>query len=134
MDHTTIFVRTTGREHVDLPFTILPQGTSAPLLGEGDPNGTYFTITRTSAGVFSIVTPAFVAIVGFHLTFMLNSPSGTWTYELGAPTQSTAVGTGANTWTIPLTIFSSGTATDIAANANNRLMCVLKIRNSNLTP
>lgn len=131
MDRTTIFLRTTGREHVVIPFTILPQGTGAPLLGEGDPNGTYFTVTRTSAGLFSIATfIEFPAIVGLRADFMFNAPSGTWTAAWGAPTQSTTT----NKWTIPLTVANSGTATDIAAHANNRIMCAIRIRNSALTP
>ena len=48
--------RTLGIEHVYLPVTFIGAGTGAPTLGEGDPNGTLFTITRNSAGNFTLKT------------------------------------------------------------------------------
>jgi hypothetical protein len=119
-----------GRFHKFLSFAFLPQGTSAPILGEGDPKGTYISLTRTGVGTYQIVTKdPYVAFVGASLDFIQNAPAGNWNAIFGAPSQGAT-----KVWTIPFTLFLVATATDIAANANNRCYVTLEFRDSNLLP
>lgn len=94
---------TQGQQHVHMPLTILPQGSSAPKLGEGDPNASYFTITRNSAGNLTLQTPKFPALVNVRL----DTSSG-YKAKPGVPVQNTDF-----SWSIP--IYTSGDTTGVAS-------------------
>lgn len=123
-------LKTQGIEHVDYAFVILPQNTAAPKLSEGDPNGSFVTIARTGVGVYTITTAdPFVAVVGWDISIMLATPAGQYCICWSAPVQNAN-----NTWTMTFTIYNGASASDIAANANNRLSVWLRFRNSIGTP
>lgn len=121
---------TQGVKHVDIPFVFLPQGTGVPLMSEGDPNGSYVTVARGgSAGLFNITTSnPYVALVNFDACVMSNTP-GNWSVSLNAPTKNAN-----NTFVIPVQLYLAGVATDLAANANNRVCVWLRFRNSSVVP
>lgn len=121
---------TQGQRHVDYELSFLPQGASAPILGEGDPKGTYVTLTRTGVGVFSLVTKdPYLAIVATSGSVSLATPAGQWSVCFGVYTKNAN-----NTWTLPLTLFNVGTATDIAANASNIVSLYIRFRNGTVLP
>ena len=57
-------IQTQGHKFVLTPVAIKPQGTTTPMLGEGDPNGAYFTVVRNGVGHMTLATDdAFAGIV-----------------------------------------------------------------------
>lgn len=97
-------IQTQGVTHTYLPVVVLPQGSSAPKLGEGDSAGAYFTITRNSAGNYTLKTKdAFPAIVKVNC----DSTSG-YRAKSGAATQNSD-----NTWSIPL--YTATESTSVAS-------------------
>lgn len=98
--------RTQGVEHVYLPAVILPNGNSAPTLSEGDPNGSYYTITRNSAGNMTLKTKdPFLAVVHWEAEVTTGAK-----VKLGLPVQNTD-----NTWSIP--IYTTGDTNAVALGA-----------------
>lgn len=95
--------KTNLKRHVDLEVTILPNGSSAPSLGEGDAAGAYFTITRNSAGNLTLKTKdAFVAVVNKFISVRAG-----WLAVFGQATQNAD-----KTWSFP--IYTSAQATTVA--------------------
>jgi hypothetical protein len=123
---------TQGVNHRWLPVKVLCNGTGVPTLGEGDPNGSYFTIARTSAGAFTLKTKdPYVALVSFQATVQA-ATQGNWTSSRGAATKNAD-----NTFSIPFTIYLAGTATDLNAGTGagtGSVDVMLVMRNSNVVP
>ena len=119
-----------GIKHVLLNFTVLPQGVGAPLMSEGDPNGSFVTCARTGVGTFNLVTKdKYLALVAAGCTgIILAAQAGNVQVGFGAPTSAGGI------WTIPFTYYVAGVAADLAANANNRLCFELVFRNSGVLP
>lgn len=125
---------TQGVRHVWYDVKVLPNGAGVPTMGEGDPNGTYFTIVRTGAGAFTLKTKdpyvALVSMVG-SVEAATQAP---WVFSRGAATKNAD-----NTFSIPFTIYiaNTGTATDLNAGTGagtGRVNIILCMRNSNVTP
>jgi hypothetical protein len=113
-----------------MPFCFFPQGTNPPVMGEGDAGSKYYTLTRTGVGVYTIRTKdPFLACVGFGASIQLNAPASTSVITWGAQVKNAD-----NTWTLTFTIFTSGAAADIAANANNIISIDAQWRNSTVLP
>ena len=122
-------INTQGRQHGYLPVCILPQGAGTPLLGEGDPAGSYYTLARTGAGVYTLTTKdPYKAILLVDLSFLLATAVSGWTAAV-VPLQNAN-----NTWTLTITTYLSGTATDLAANPANIVCCDIRFRMSGSTP
>lgn len=144
---------TQGVQHVDYPFTLNAVGSTGglaptgPTLGEGDPGnpltapntvGSYVKVVRGTSGMAGmtgvtgtyVVTTLdpFVAHVYSSLSFkILNQSSGSWTCAFGKPVHNAD-----NTFSIPFTIFNSGTATDLPGG--DGMYVWLKFRNSTVQP
>ncbi len=122
-------METQGVRHTYLPIKVLPNGTGTPTIGEGDPNQSYVTISRTGAGAFTIKTnDPYVALVSWQATVSAASQAN-WTVSRGTATQNADF-----TWSIPFTIYDAGTATDLAAASGNSVDLLLIMRNTNVVP
>jgi hypothetical protein len=120
---------TPGSNHIEIPFTLNPQGASAPTLGEGDPNGAFITtLTHSATGVlkFTTVDP-YPGLVYASADVHLATPAGQWNADIGGAQNAN------NTWTFTVSIFNGASAADIAAAAGV-LFIWLRFRNSNLKP
>lgn len=118
-----------GIKHVLLNFSVLPQGVGVPVMGEGDPNGSFVTCVRTGVGAFNLVTKdKYLAIVALGSSIVLAAQAGNVQIGFGAPTSAGGI------WTIPFTYYVAGAAADLAANANNRFCFELVFRNSGVLP
>ena len=114
---------------VDYTMAFLPQGTGAPVLGEGDPNGTYLAVARTGVGLYTVTTKdPFPGVVAGSAAFSLATPNATTTYSMNWAKNTN------NTWTFTIQIYSAGAAADIAANAQNQVILYLSFRNSTVNP
>ena len=121
--------QTQGVRHVDIPFVIVPNGSGTPTVGEGDTKQSYVTVARTGTGTFTITTKnPYTAIVYKDCQVSLATPSPLTLVCFGLPTVAAGI------WTIPFTIFTSGSAADIAAVAGNQLEIWLRFRNTSVTP
>lgn len=113
-----------------IPFTLLPNGSSAPSIGEGDGNGQYIKAVHTATGEWTISTvDKYQAIVAMQASLMLATPAAAHDLVWGVPTHNSD-----HTWSITLYHFSGGSAADITADANNRIFVTLSLRDSTLTP
>lgn len=123
---------TQGKRHVWMPIKILCNGTGAPTIGEGDPNGSYFTITRTGTGAFTLKTKdPYVALVYFNAGVAAGTQAS-WTVSRGQATKNAD-----NTFSIPFTIYDAGTPTDLNAGTGagtGSVDVLVVMRNSNQTP
>jgi hypothetical protein len=121
----TFLGRTFFKNAVQHDLTFAPQGVSAPLMVFGDPTSAYFTLARTGVGTFTLTTvnaypalPAKNGIVPLPIlegSVSLATPAGQWNVCAGLPTQNAST----HIWTMPFTLFSAATATDIAAATGN---------------
>ena len=122
-------VLTQGRHHVYMPVDILHQGTGTPLLGEGDPAGSYYVLARTGVGTYTLTTKdPFKALLLVDISFLLATAVPGWSSAV-VPLQNAN-----NTWTLTLTTYLSGTATDLAASPFNVVCCDIRFRASGSTP
>jgi hypothetical protein len=129
--------KTQGVEHVDLNFQLLPNGASAPTLGEGDAAGAYVTtLTHVATGKWSFTTSnPYVAAVAYTATPSIATPpttqSNMWI---------TAVKNANNTFTFTIWYYVAGTLTDIAQSlptngvGGSSIIVELVMRNSNTLP
>lgn len=127
--------RTQGIEHVYLPVTLIGTGSStAPTLGEGDPGGSYYTISRVAAGNYLLTTKdSFLAIVyknvssngGLNAVFGAASQNtnGTWALPIFVANVSTSVSTvgsitgGSGYTSAPAVSFTGGAGAGATATA-----------------
>jgi hypothetical protein len=120
---------------VDLPVVLIPQGAGTPTLGEGDPNGAFFTLlAHTGTGVLSFTTKdPFPGLIYASANISLATPAGQWTSLIsGAQNATSGVGFVAFSWTFTVNLFNAATATDLA---NTNLIYVwLRMRNGSLKP
>lgn len=115
---------------VDYMVTFAPQGTAAPVLGEGDAGGTYIVLTRTGVGTYTVKTKdPFIAAVGYTGWVNLGTPAGQFAICFGTPVHNAD-----NTFTFPFTIFNGAAAQDVAAAAGNVVTLALTMRNSSVKP
>jgi hypothetical protein len=122
-------INTQQARPVYLPVTVLPQGTGTPLLGEGDPKGSYFTVARTGVGTITLTTKdIFVALVKLDPSLCMATPSATTIASAGIVQNANG------TWTITILTTVGGTATDLAANPYTRVFIDVVFRDSTVTP
>ena len=113
-----------------IPFTLVPNGSSAPSISEGDQKGQYVTAAWTATGEWTIKTKdKYQAIVAMQASLMLATPAAAHDLVWGPPTHNSD-----HTWSITLYHFSGGSAADIAAATNNQIFVTLSMRDSTLTP
>lgn len=124
----------TLKENVQTPFQntsvfmllFQPAGTGTPTLGEGDPNGQYFTPARTGVGTYTLTTknpwPNTPIITGQVL-------QGTPAFNTDAIVSAITKNAN-NTWTISFTVFVGGVAADFANAAAGYVMFHIMFRNS----
>jgi hypothetical protein len=127
MGQRTLFDSLTNAHRaVDYEITFLPQGTSAPVLGEGDLKGTYVTLARTGVGTYTLlIKDPYVGLGACSGSVALGTPAGSWSVCFGTATKSAA-----NLYTLPFTIFNGASAADIAAGAGNIVSLYVRLRNS----
>lgn len=116
---------TQGVAHVRHTLTLLGAGAGVPTLGEGDPNGSFFTITRQGVGLYTLTTKdPFLACVG-----ILVQAQGVPLASVGAPVKNAN-----NTYSFPITLTatSGGVAVDLVAAVP--LYVELTMRNSTSKP
>ncbi len=117
---------------------VSPTGTLGPALLNGDSQ--FMTVQRTTANQTALLaagqtgvtgctvvqtTDPFSGCVGGVASVMIVDPTdGTWSVEFGVPTQNAD-----NTWSIPITTFSSGAATDLAVG--NAIFVTVRFLNAN---
>lgn len=98
--------RTQGFEHIYLPLTLLGAGAAAPTLSEGDPNGSYYSISRVAAGSYVLTTKdAFIAIV-----YKAISPIAGYKAALGPATQNST-----GTWSMPIFVIADSASVALGA-------------------
>jgi hypothetical protein len=120
-NHTTDNVKTYGSEVLLLQGSFDNNGTSNP----ASPLGGWFTVTRTGVGAF-LITPNDVLPTPYNMDAhqQMNAPDNS-TAQCGAWTASS----GGSLPTLALKTFnSSSAATDMAANANNRVHFTLAFK------
>lgn len=123
---------TQGARHVWMPIKVLPNGTGVPTIGEGDPNQSYLSITRTGTGAFTLKTKdPYVALVNIFIGVRAVTQAP-W-----SASGALAVKNADNTISIPFTIYNAGVAADlnagVAAGAGVIDITVV-LRNSNVVP
>lgn len=108
------------RAPVHLTGSFLPNNTSAV---DNDSNtGRGFTVARTNAGIFTItLTDAYAKLISAHATIAMSSVTDI-VPQWGAIDVSSAK-------TLVLNTLVAATATDIAANAANRVYFTLDLAN-----
>jgi len=104
---------TPGVKHVYMPLTLVGADTgggTAPTLSEGDPNGSYFTVSRTAAGNYALTTKdGFLANVivkaegspgiTARASIPVQNSNGTWTTSIYTALTPQTVTVGAATVT-----------------------------------
>jgi len=101
-----------------------PNGSSA--ISAASNEGLGWSVARTNTGLYTITfSDKYAALVSFDLTLQMNTPAAQ-VLCAGAFSQSGK--------TITITNFTSGSAADIAANANNRIHFTACFRNSDALP
>lgn len=113
-DRNFLDVRTFGRNRVCITGSFAPNNTSA--VDASSNKGKGFTVARASAGVFTVTLDATLGIP--YVDSVVSSLSTNAAAALFA--QNGAYSTSARTFSIRL-VNGSGSATDLAANANNRV-------------
>lgn len=62
---------------VRLPFTIIPNGTDPPVMGEGDPNETFLTPVRLDVGSYTLKTvDPYYAVITLFFMMQQGTPTG----------------------------------------------------------
>jgi len=101
-----------------------PAGAGAPT----NQNGTGFAVTRTGAGTFQVkFTDAWPKVISARAHIQLNAAD-----KLAA--QVGAIDLVAKTMVVRVVDSSTGAATDVAANANNRVNFEVWFKNSAVSP
>ena len=97
--------QTQGWRHVYMTLQIIGNGASAPSLGEGDPKGTYFTVSRTTTGTYLLKTKnPFPGSVGVDANIMSATDTNAWSVTPKLPVQNAD-----HTWSFELVTFEAGT-------------------------
>lgn len=121
---------TVGFKWVEQSVVVIPNGASTPTLGEGDPNGTYWSVAHTSTGIITLTSKdKFLACVKCIPKIVLAVPSGGVWDVMPTVSQNSN-----NTFNVALNLYSSGSLTDIAAAAGNYIYVDCTFRNSISTP
>jgi uncharacterized membrane protein YebE (DUF533 family) len=117
-----------GREYVDLEGSFAPNGGSALVATANKGKG--FTVARTTNGVFTITFLAdYVDLVCATATLQLATATDV-VPQVGTYTAPTAT---ANA-TLVISTLVAATATDVAADANNRVNFRCTFRKGSVTP
>ncbi len=117
---------TPGVDTVVVPFAFSPQGAGAPVLGEGCA-GWVTSVVRNSAGNFTItLADKWAALYSAPVTLGMNAGTDL------VPQWGAIDVNGAKT--LVLNLLAVAVATDMAANANNKVFVTLHLRNSSVTP
>lgn len=120
-----------GRDYVDLDMSFAPNGASAVAATSIRGKGVY-SVARDSAGVFTITfTSDYVALVSSTATLQLASADDKYV-QLGTFTAGTS--SARATLVVRVWDASGAAATDVAADANNRVHVRCTFRKSNVTP
>ena len=118
-----------GIGHVEIDFSLVPQGAASPLGGEGT-SGNFVTWARTGTGTYTITTvDKYLAVVAQSYGLVLATPVANWNIQPGAPVQNAN-----GTWTLTFTSYLSAVATDIPLAAGNTISCYCRFRNSTVKP
>lgn len=103
--------------------SFLPNGTSA--VASASTTGQGYTVARTSAGLFTVtLTDKFNSLISGQVSLGLNAVAQT-VVQFGAIDVSSAK-------TVLINAVTSGSAADIASNANNRIHFLLILSNTNV--
>jgi hypothetical protein len=117
-----------GRDYVYLDGSFAPNGSSALVATSNRGKG--FTVARTTNGVFTITLDNdYLALVAATATIQMSTPTDI-VPQFGAYTG----GTSSAQATLVLNTLVAATATDIAANASNRVSFRLVFRKGSVTP
>jgi hypothetical protein len=126
MDRNVFPIRTIGVGHVLVSFAFSPQGASAPVLGEGCAS-VVTSVVRNSAGNFTItLADKYQALVSGTVA-LASSAAVDLKPQWGAIDVSGAK-------TLVLNLLAVAVATDLAANAANKVFVTLELRRSSVTP
>lgn len=110
---------------VRLPFTIIPNGTNPPVMGEGDPNASYFTPARTGVGAYTLRTlDTYYAVITMNMQLQQGTPAG------GSIEIHSVVQNADGTITIAFGAFSAGAAVELNTSSGDAIYGEIVFRNT----
>lgn len=124
MDSLTHNMKTIAGEYVLIAGSFAPAGTGAVT----DVKGAGFTVARTGVGVYDVtLSEKYLALVAYTANVQRSADVDGDMKVVGADTV-------ASTKIVTLKHLVAGTATEIAANAANRVHFTFVLRNTAITP